>query len=59
MSKNPFETVLTELNFSEKEQKVFVDIIHYAKSCQKTGLDDTLKLVINNKIEEALSNEVS
>lgn len=59
MSKNPFETVLNEQNFNENEQKVFMDIIHYAKSCQKTGMDDTLKSVINNKIEEVLSNEVS
>ena len=59
MSKNPFEEVLKEQQFSEKEQKVFMDIIHYAKACQQTGQDDTLKAVINNKIEEALSHENS
>lgn len=59
MSKNPFEIVLSDLDFTEKEQKVFLDIIHYAKACQKTGQDDTLKSVINNKIEEALNNENS
>lgn len=59
MKKNPFETVLRELDFTEKEQQVFMDIIHYAKSCQKTGQDDTLKSVINNKIDKVLSNENS
>ena len=58
MSKNPFETVLNEQRFTEEEKKVFMEIIHYAKSCQKTGADD-LKSVINKKIEEVLSNEVS
>lgn len=59
MSKNPFEKVLEEQNFSEKEQKVFMDIIHYAKACQQSGQGDTLKSVINNKIEEVLNNENS
>ncbi len=59
MSKNPFEKVLQEQQFSEKEQIAFMEIIHYAKACQQTGQDDTLKSVINNKIEEVLSDENS
>ena len=59
MIKNPFEEVLQSHNFSEKEQNVFMDIIRYAKSCQQTGQTDTLKSVINNKIEEVLGDENS
>lgn len=59
MNKNPFEEVLQSHNFTEKEQNVFMDIIRYAKSCQQTGQTDTLKSVINNKIEEVLGDENS
>lgn len=59
MNKNPFEEVLQSHGFTDKEQEVFMDIIRYAKSCQQTGQTDTLKNVINNKIEEALGDENS
>ena len=59
MIKNPLEEVLQSHNFTEKEQNVFMDIIRYAKSCQQTGQTDTLKSVINNKIEEVLGDENS
>lgn len=59
MNKNPFEEVLQSHSFTEKEQAVFMDIIMYAKSCQQTGQTDTLKSVINNKIEEVLGDENS
>lgn len=59
MSQSPFKTVLNELEFTEQEQAVFTEIIKYAMTCQKTGQDDNLKAIINNKIEEMIDNEIS
>ena len=58
MKTNPIETVLQKEGFSEKEKKAFMEIIQYAKACQKTGRE-TLKDTVNNIVEELVQNEIS
>lgn len=58
MKISPIETVLEQEGFSENEKKAFMEIIQYAKACQQTGRE-TLKDIVNNKVEEIVKNEVS
>ena len=53
MKNNPFEAVLLNENFSDKEQRAFIEIIQYAKSCRQNGRE-TLKEIINAKVEEGI-----
>ena len=53
MKNNPFEAVLLNENFSDKEQRAFIEIIQYAKSCRQNGRE-TLKEIINAKVEEVI-----
>ncbi|MEI3526613.1 MAG: hypothetical protein V8R15_00670 [Bacilli bacterium] len=58
MKNSPMDVVLNKSKLTEKEKKAFVEIIQYAKSCQKSQ-DDNLKGFIKQKVEEVVQNEVS
>ncbi len=57
MKNRPIEVVLDHEGFSETEKKAFLDIIEYAKSCQKTIGRENLKSFVDNKISEVAKNE--
>ena len=46
MSQNPIEDVLDELHFTEDQKKGFIKFLKYAKTCQETGNNNLLKLLI-------------
>ena len=58
MKISPIETVLENDGFTEKEKAAFMEIIQYAKACQQTGRE-TLKDIVNSKVEEVVNNEIS
>lgn len=57
MKISPIETVLEQEGFTETEKKAFLDIIDYAKSCQKTVGRENLKSFVDNKISEVVKDE--
>ena len=60
MEVNPIKNILIQKDFSEKEQEAFLEIIEYAKMCQKMTNDrETMKSFIDAKVNEVCSNETA
>lgn len=58
MAKNPIDEVLSSQNFSPSERKAFLDIVKYAKTCQKIGNIEALKGHVEQTIIKVVSNGV-
>lgn len=58
MTEKEIKEILYEMDFSPIESKAFLEIIDYAKKCQKANGMDGLKTFISNKIDEVVDNEI-
>lgn len=56
MAKNPIDEVLSSQNFLPSERRAFLDIVKYAKACQKTGNIESLKAYVEQTINKVVSN---
>jgi hypothetical protein len=54
MIQNPIDQILGQMSLSKQEQEAFLEILKYAKACQKGTTDTNLRKYIDNKIETLL-----
>ena len=58
MKKNPIDTVLEELCFTDNEKSLFNDIINMSKTYQKLGTPEQIKAYINLHIDSLVNHEI-